>query len=221
MERWKVIRSIVNFPGSKRGGSLANIDHHLPDVSKVDVWNLNLSLSLELGIDVANEFGAKLHSAFLDAPASDFVDARWIITTYRAAILAPMAFNHLCCGGLTLLKKLLHGYECGNGTTKSWHLRYVMRVVTIAAINDAEVESTKVLEGELQQLTTESAITENILCRALESCPSVLESFRDQMVARLSDEQRLKLLANEEVSGQSMSGQWQYLVATPPDLTSS
>ena len=66
MQRWDIVRSIIDFPNSRKGGSLANIRNHIPDITNVDIWTLNQAISLELGGETASRYGARLHSAFRD-----------------------------------------------------------------------------------------------------------------------------------------------------------
>ena len=128
------------------------------------------------------------------------MDARYIIATYRAAILAPTAFHDPKRLFLKLLQDFTIEYENGIGE-KSWLLSDVVRVVSIAAVTDEGVESTAgLLEESIQQLTTETITTEDLLMKVLESCPAVLINFRSQMVSQITNNQHLKLLAGEEVS---------------------
>ena len=64
MERWRIVRSIIDFPRSRKGGSLGRLSHHLTDATNVTVVDLTRALCLELGIDAANEFATSLHCAF-------------------------------------------------------------------------------------------------------------------------------------------------------------
>ncbi len=74
----------------------------------------------------------------------------------------------------------------------------------VAAVNDEEEKSSGVqLAERIHQLTTSSIITMDILCTALELSPAVLQSFKSQLVAKLSQDERLALMAGEEVSPRS------------------
>mmetsp|Transcript_33988 Transcript_33988/g.71504 ORF Transcript_33988/g.71504 Transcript_33988/m.71504 type:complete len:223 (-) Transcript_33988:2180-2848(-) len=206
MGRWRIIRSLINFPSNK-GGSLAKISHHLPDVSNVNISNLILALSSELGKDAANEFGAKLHNAFrnnppsLDESGSAVVDARLIITTYRAALLAPTAFHEPKRVYFKLIQDFTIECEESGASVKSWLLDDLVRVASVACDTNEEVESIAgLLQESFQRLTPDKVITENTLTKALESCPEVLFKFRSQMISQLTDDQYLALLAGEEVS---------------------
>ena len=108
MERWRIVRSIIDFPRSRKGGSLGRLSHHLTDATNVTVVDLTRALCLELGIDAANEFATSLHCAFrytsslsvLSASGNSLtslpaaVDSRYIVATYRATILAKAAFRN-------------------------------------------------------------------------------------------------------------------------------
>ena len=214
MEEWKIIRSIINFP-CKEGGSLANICHHLPDPINTDVPNLKLALSFELGADVANRYCLPLHRAFQDASSkgSVLVDARKIVTTYRAAILAPSAFHNDQRVYMKLLQDFTVQYDGpsstvpnNSGTTcNGWILADILNVVAVAAVGDHDVQYTAGLLNEsIQRLASgETTITVSLLLEALERCPGVMQNFRSQMISRLTSSQHLKLLAGEEVSCQN------------------
>ena len=216
-QQWRIIRLISNST-SKDGGSLANISHHLPDVTRVDLSNLNLALASELGNDVANKFGLRLHRAFLeygndaissvDSDKPALVDGRYIITMYRAALLAPAAFHD----PWTVYLKLLQDFsidddsicvsangKSNEGDSNHWLLSDLLKVACISAVSESEVEATAgLLEDSIHQLTSERVITEDGLIKALEMCPEVLQNFRTQLVSQLTSGQRLSLLAGEE-----------------------
>jgi hypothetical protein len=217
MERWRIVRSIINFPRCRKGGSFGHLSHHVTDVTNVTKAELSRALRLELGMDAAEEFATSLHSAFRDAPSSSVlsssgksltslpaaVDARYIVATYRATILAKAAFHNPKMVYLKLMEDFVTEDDDG-GRCKSWLLTAVVRVVSIAAQSDEEERSTGVqLKERIKFLTTSSIITMDILLKALEMSPEVLLSFRTQLVAKLLDDERLTLLAGKEVSLQS------------------
>ena len=197
MDRWKIIRLIKDCEQSReKAGSLGRIGLHLTDVTSVNILDLMSALSLELGREVADQHGARLHHAFRDlSSSSSVVDARHIIATYRAMTLATDAFHH----PEMVLLKLLETYLIDGCNMKSWRLTDIVNVVTIAAANDEEVECTGgLLCEEIQQLATSSIITKDVLLTALERSPTVLQNFRHQLVSMLSDTERLALLAADE-----------------------
>ncbi|KAL3757223.1 hypothetical protein ACHAWU_008384 [Discostella pseudostelligera] len=206
MERWRTVISIIGFTSSKKTGSVGNISRHLLDVTNVDASALHRALSLELGSDVANRFGKRLHCAFQEDSSSKqttstaaTVDARWIITTFRATMLAPAAFHDP--RGVFL--KLVQDYhlECigGDRSEHSILLSDVVRVASIAAVNDKDVQSATVqLKKCIQGLTTSSVIAVKTLEEALELSPAALPTFRTQLLDKISDDKRLELLAGEE-----------------------
>jgi hypothetical protein len=109
--------------------------------------------------------------------------------------LATDAFHH----PEMVLLKLLETYLIEGCNTKSWLLADIVNVATIAAANDEEEECTGgLLSEEIQQLTTESIITTDILLTALQRSPAVVQNFRHQLVSMLSDTDRLTLLAADE-----------------------
>lgn len=204
MDRWKVIRSIIKFPTSRKTGSLGNISQHFIDVTNVNSSALHRALSLELGNAVANRFSKRLHAALSNeqyGTQADEVDARWIIVTFRAAILGPSAFHDPKGVYLKLLQDFHLEHRVGEGGSgDSALLTDVVRVVSIAALNDEEVQSTASHLTEcLQQLTTSSIIPMVLLEEALEICPAVMSNFRSQLIDKISDDRRLNLLAREEV----------------------
>ena len=214
MERWRIVRSIIDFPRSRKGGSLGRLSHHLTDATNVTVVDLTRALCLELGIDAANEFATSLHCAFrytsylsvLSASGNSLtslpaaVDSRYIVATYRATILAKAAFRN----PKMVYLKLMEDFVTEDGRNNSWLLTAVARVVSIAAVNDEEDKSTGVqLTERIHQLTSSSIITMNVLLKALELSPTVLKGFRSQLVAKLSQDERFALMAGEEVSPRS------------------
>lgn len=217
MERWRIVRSIIDFPRSRKGGSLGRLSHHLTDATNVTVVDLTRALCLELGIDAANEFATSLHCAFrytsslsvLSASGNSLtslpaaVDSRYIVATYRATILAKAAFRNPKMVYLKLMEDFVTEDD-GGGRNNSWLLTAVARVVSIAAVNDEEDKSTGVqLTERIHQLTSSSIITMNVLLKALELSPTVLKGFRSQLVAKLSQDERFALMAGEEVSPRS------------------
>lgn len=214
MERWRIVRSIIDFPRSRKGGSLGRLSHHLTDATNVTVVDLTRALCLELGIDAANEFATSLHCAFrytsslsvLSASGNSLtslpaaVDSRYIVATYRATILAKAAFRN----PKMVYLKLMEDFVTEDGRNNSWLLTAVARVVSIAAVNDEEDKSTGVqLTERIHQLTSSSIITMSVLLKALELSPTVLKGFRSQLVAKLSQDERFALMAGEEVSPRS------------------
>ena len=96
-----------------------------------------------------------------------------------------------------LFKLLQQDFDIYEG---SFLLAGIFRVLSLAAVTDEEVNTMKEC---IQQLTTslpnnESIITMEMLIDALEVHPFVLHNFQKQLVSKLPDSQRLKLLAGEE-----------------------
>lgn len=191
MQRWTTVRSIIDSPNRRNGGSLANISDHLPDIRNVDVSTLTRALTLELGSDNSNNY-ARLHAAFRESSLQITVDARHIITIYRALSLAHIAFHE----PRRVCLKLLKDYNVEGGEEAKWPLADVLWVLSIATITEKEMRAMKVCTQSTLP-NDAPVITIGIL---VELCPSVMETFRSQILARLPDSQRLKLLANEEVS---------------------
>jgi hypothetical protein len=137
MDRWRLIRLIKDCEHSRKSGSLGRIGLHLTDVTSVNLLDLMRALSLELGREVADQYGTNLHHAFSDSSSSSsVVDVRHIIATYRAMTLATDAFHH----PEMVLLKLLETYLIEGCNTKSWLLADIVNVATIAAANDEEEE---------------------------------------------------------------------------------
>ena len=211
MQRWDVVRSIIDFPNSRRGGSLANIRNHIPDITNVEIWTLNQAISLELGGETASKYGARLHSAFRDdAPSSSCskhatVNVLHIITVYRGSLLAQSIFYD---SPKKIFLKLLQDYkiECvgsDNGNEDTWLLSDIVYVLSVAAVSYQEKRSmTACIEQLLEALPSNvSVISMTLLANVLELCPTVLQRFRTQLLlAGCTDDQRLHLLACEEVS---------------------
>ena len=196
MQRWTTVRSIIDSPNRRNGGSLANISDHLPDIRNVDVSTLTRALTLELGSDHSNNY-ARLYAAFSESNLQSTVDARHIITIYQALSLAHLVFHE----PQRVCLKLLKDYNVEGGEEAKWLLADVLWVLSIATITEKEMRAIKVCTQHLSTLPNDTpAITIGILEEVLEQCPSVMETFRSQILARLPDSQRLKLLANEEVS---------------------
>ena len=221
----------IKKKASRAGGSVGNILRHLPDVTNADALTLIRALSLELGCDVANQYGARLYQAFCQektlardnkdlhiikdiwnddsSPESAGVDARYVVATFKAALLAASAFHHPKSAFL----KLTHDFtiDCINNNgiiddiNDQWFIADILRVVSIAAVTDDGVDCTAgLLEQSIKRLATESwrprsIVTADLLMKALDSTPCVMQNFRSQMVSKLSSEERLKILAREEV----------------------
>ena len=203
MERWKAVRAVLDLPGSKPGGSLAHLGLHLPDVAAVDVPRLKLALAAELSRDVAARCGARLHAACVVVPSTS-ADARRIVATYRAALLAPRAFHDPRAVYFKLLQDFTADDERG-AAANSWRLDDVLWVASIASVTDKGVESTAgLLRHSIQRLTKNVVnqsrlITKDLLMKALADS-SMLSNFRSQMILQLTDDEHLKLLYREEVS---------------------
>ena len=123
---------------------------------------------------------------------------------YRAALLAPAAFHHPTTVYLKLLQDFTLEYEKPDSESSEklyWPLTDIIKVASVSAVSDCEVQSTAgLLEECIKSLTSEKVVTMDLLLKALESCPAVLQNFRSQMVSQLTNNHRLKLLAGEEVS---------------------
>ena len=203
-EQWRIVGLINDFPSTTKTGSLGNISRHLLDVTKVDASSLHRALSLELGLDVATRFGNRLHIAFRVASSSNSsstsvaVDARWIVSIFRATILAPAAFHDPRGVFLKLVKD--YCLEC-KGEEHCILLSDTLRIASIAADTDEDAQFMTVpLNKCIRDMTTSSIISTKILEDALALCPDVLPLFRTQLLDKISDDERLKLLAEEEVS---------------------
>lgn len=215
------MRSIINHAlGSKssksgKGGSLANIVLHMPDLTKTDACTLYRAISRELGEDIAEEYGKRLYQAFtenaecgktldawseVDPPPSPCVDARHIIATYKAAISAGTAFyNPRRLVFILLADFALDSQE----VTNKWHLKDILGVISIASTCTGERMCTAGLlkKSILRHSKPKQAhpiVTLEQLNDALTT--SILDSFRDQVLAKLTSKQRLDILAVEEVS---------------------
>lgn len=211
MQRWEIVRSIIDFPNSRKGGSLVNIRNHIPDITNVDIWTLNQAICLELGGETASKYGARLHSAFRDdSTSSSFskhatINALHIITVYRGSLLAQSIFYET---PKKILLKLLQDYkiECVgsvNGNEDTWLLSDVVYVLSVAAISCQEERSMKAcIEQLIEALpSNELVVSMSMLGNALDLCPAVMQRFRTQLLlAGCTDDQRLHLLACEEVS---------------------
>ena len=211
MQRWEIVRSIIDFPNSRKGGSLANIRNHIPDITNVDIWTLNQAISLELGGKTASRYGARLHSAFRDDVTSSScskhatLNALHVITVYRGSLLAQSIFYE---SPKKILLKLLQDYkiECvggDDGNEDTWLLSDVVYVLSVAAVSRQEERSMKAcIEQLIEALPSNvSVISMSMLANVLELCPAVLQRFRTQLLlAGCTDDQRLNLLACEEVS---------------------
>lgn len=188
--------------GKRGGGSLANILYHVHDPTDVDAPTLVREISLEFGSEVANRFGSKLFQEFVNTSRENKrvgVDVCYIVLVYRAAILAAAAFHNARRAFLKLLDDFILDHD-GNG---QWLLSDIMRVVSVAAVTEEEVECTAgLLQQEIiNEIKIASApVGMDILQKALDSSPSVMQNFRSQLLSKLSSNQRLKLLAGEEVS---------------------
>jgi len=211
MQRWEIVRSIIDFPNSRKGGSLANIRNHIPDITNVDIWTLNQAICLELGGETASRYGARLHSAFRDdSTSSSFskhatINALHIITVYRGSLLAQSIFY---LEPKKIFLKLLQDYkiECvgsDNGNEDTWLISDIKYVLSVAAVSHQEERSMKAcIEQLIEALpSNELVISMFMLVNALKLCPAALQRFRTQLLlAGCTDDQRLHLLACEEVS---------------------
>jgi hypothetical protein len=195
-----------------KGGSLANIVLHLPDITKTDASALRRAIGLELGEEIAEEYGKRLHQAFvrngeiyktLDAwanvspPSKIVVDARYIISTYKAAISAGTAFHN----PRRLLFALLSDYVLDSEVASRWHLEDVLGVISIASISEDDWLCTAGMlrESVLRHSKTKGGlVTLELLSDAL--TPTILDSFRAQVLGKMTNTQRLDILAVEEVS---------------------
>jgi hypothetical protein len=205
-EQWRIVGLINDFPSTRKTGSLGNICRHLLDVTKVDVSSLHRALSLELGLDAATRFGNMLHIAFRCASSSNSsstsvaVDARWIVSIFRAATLAPAAFHDPRVVFLKLAKDYCLECKGGECSEHSILLSDALRIASIATDTDEDVQSmTMCLKKCIRDITTSSTISTKILEEALALCPDVLSLFRTQLLDKISDDNRLELLAEEEV----------------------
>lgn len=196
----------------RKGGSLSNLALHLPDISKTDSSTLYRAIKVELGEDIADEYGKRLFRAFndddnrkLDAwanvipPPLPYVDARNIVATYKAAISAGTAFYN----PRRLFFTLLDDFAQVSEVTSRWKLKDVLQVVSIASTtSDEKIRTAGMLRESIRlhmkSKHTVSIVTLELLTDAL--TPEILSSFRDQVLEKLTSAQRLDILAAEEVS---------------------
>lgn len=227
--------------GKKVAGTLANLLHHLPDITNADATTLARAISFEFGIDAANKFGAKLYHAFLhsqlnpyDSSRLECVDARFIIITYKATILAEPAFHNPIGVFLKLINDLATQYnDCNSNciskhsdfvNNKQWALSDILRTICIASSTNEEVKDTAgILQQSFQYLLLENKskyVTMDDIIKCLDSSPAVMQNFRSQMLSKLSSNQRLRLLAREEVSLSSHNSFFppKILLVTQPKL---
>eukprot|EP00804_Cyclotella_cryptica_P007619 CCRYP_015221-RA/>CCRYP_015221-RA protein AED:0.02 eAED:0.02 QI:1662/1/1/1/1/0.66/3/96/695 len=126
-----------------------------------------------------------------------YIDARYIVATYKAAISAGSAFYN----PRGLLFKLLADFSMDNGVINMWSILDVLGVISIASVTDDERISTAGLLNESIQQHQKNClpcyITKDLLLAALS--PNILHNFRQQLLCKLSRIQRLKMLQNEEV----------------------
>ena len=206
-----ISHGLNNNKAKRKPGSLANIGFHLSDVAKCDAPSLCRAIRIELGDEVA-EYGKRMHRAFnetlqdncsnkrgiwdaVDPPPIAHIDARYIIATYRAAISAGSAYYNPRRLLLTLLSDFTND--------KTWQLKDIVGVVSIASVTDVEEKETAGLLKESIQLHTKTKMTPScvsfdMLNEAL--TPTILNNFRLQLLGKLTSTQRLKILAEEEVS---------------------
>lgn len=188
MSAFELIRSIQK---ASDGRSLAGLLKHA-QCDVCDCRAFTRSLALTLGHDVAGRFGRILFKSFA---CDTNVDIRAVVTAYRAVVLCPHAFHQ----PKQVLLSLLQDYT-EDGET--WRLNDVVKVVSVAATCEEETQVAKRLRKRILLLspTSSNTITPNVLERALNEDPSILDGLRSQLISRLTDEERLQILADEEVS---------------------
>ena len=124
---------------------------------------------------------------------------------YRGSLLAQSIFYE---SPKKILLKLLQDYkiECvgsDNGNEDTWLISDIKYVLAVAAVSHQEERSMKAcIERLIEALPSNvHVISMSILVNALVLCPAVLQRFRTQLLlAGCTDDQRLHLLACEEVS---------------------
>ena len=211
MSAFELIRSIQR---ASDGRSLAGLLKHAQD-EVCDCRAFTRSLALTLGQDVAGRFGRILFKSFAFGGSCDAnVDIRAVVTAYRAVVLCPNAFYQ----PKQVLLSLLQDYT-EDGET--WKLDDVEKVVSVAATSEEDAQVAKRLRKGILVLSPPSSpytITPNVLERALNEDVSIIAGFRSQLISRLTDEERLQILAEEEVSKQRP--QADYFQVPPPSLIS-
>ena len=200
MSAFELIRSIQK---ASDGRSLAGLLKHA-QCEVCDYKAFTRSLVLTLGHDVAGRFGRILFKSFALGGSRDAnVDIRTVVTAYRAVVLCPNAFHQ----PKQVLLSLLRDYT-EDGET--WKLDDVVKVVSVAATCEEESQVARRLRERILLLSPPSSpytVTPNVIERALNEDANIIDGFRSQLIARLTDEERLQILAEEEVSGRRAPNQ--------------
>ena len=161
-----------------------------------DLPSFTRGLTLAFGSDCSAKFGRRLFEAFM-CHESNIVDCSFIVTIYKALVYAASAYRN----PRSIFLKLLEEYTLNGDMRNDYKLGDILRVVSIGAVTSTEFGRTS---GLLQDHLTRrygggsSHLTIVELEKALDSCPSIMDHFRLQLVCHMPSEEKIELLMTLE-----------------------
>ena len=187
------VRSLTSYLRRKTASfSICSIINHCSACG--DVSSFTRGLTLSFGSDISAKFGPRLFEAFM-CHESNIVDSSFIIAMYKALVYAASAYRN----PRSIFLNLLEEYTSSNGDTRCDYKKLgdVLKIVSIAAVTNSEVGRTSgLLQDQLTKTcgggSTRLTIVE--LEKALDSCPSIMDHFRLQLVNQMPSDDKIELL---------------------------
>ncbi|KAK1743646.1 SPRY domain-containing protein [Skeletonema marinoi] len=187
------VRSLTSYLRRKTASfSICSIINHCSACG--DVSSFTRGLTLSFGSDISAKFGPRLFEAFM-CHESNIVDSSFIVAIYKALVYAASAYRN----PRSIFLNLLEEYTSSNSDTRCDYKKLgdVLKIVSIAAVTNSEVGRTSgLLQDQLTKTcgggSTRLTIVE--LEKALDSCPSIIDHFRLQLVNQMPSDDKIELL---------------------------
>lgn len=183
----QTVRSLTSYLRRKKVTfSICSIINHCSACG--DVLSFARGLTLAFGRDVSAKFGRRLFEAFI-CHESNSVDCSSIVAMHKALVYAAPAYWN----PRSIFLKILDEYtQNGDMRCDYKKLDDILKIISIAAVTNNELGRTS---GLLQdQLGGSTRISMIELEKALDSCPSVLDHFRLQLVNQMTSDEKIELL---------------------------
>lgn len=188
----KIVRSLTSYLRRKQVSfSICSIINHCSACG--DVLSFARGLTLAFGSDVSAKFSRRLFEAFI-CHESNSVDCSFIVAMHKALVYAAPAYWN----PRSIFLKILDEYT-QNGDMRCDYKRLgdILKIVSIAAVTKSESGRTSgLLEDQLRSSSVGRSTRVSMieLEKALDSCTSVMDHFRLQLVNQMPSDEKIELL---------------------------
>ena len=184
------VRSLTKYLRQKFDTfSICSIIDHCTACS--DILSFTRALTLAFGSDFAAKFGARLFEAF-KCHRSGAVDCFFIVVMYKALVYAKLAYRN----PRSIFLKLLEEYTNGDVRCEYKKIEDIIKIACIASVTKVELDHTSgLLQHRIIEICGDGEhLTIPELENVLDSCPSVLDHFRFQLMNQMPAVDKIELL---------------------------